>query len=83
MSEADKQTVSLRLALMGLLGDSNAKQGSDAKPLIDLATNSDDIGFKNRAANVLAVQNRHADALKVVHDYGNGNWAFSERKPSD
>ncbi len=76
LSEADKQTVSLRLALMGLLGDSNAKQGSDAKPLIDLATNSDDIGFKNRAANVLAVQNRHADALKLFTITGTGTGRF-------
>ena len=76
LSEADKQTVSLRLALMGLLGDSKAKQGSDAKPLIDLATNSDDIGFKNRAANVLAVQNRHADALKLFTITGTGTGRF-------
>ena len=76
LSEGDKQKVSLRLALMGLLGDSKAKQGSDAKPLIDLATNSDDIGFKNRAANVLAVQNRHADALKLFTITGTGTVRF-------
>lgn len=76
LSEDDKQTVSLRLALMGLLGDSKARQGSDAKPLIDLASKSDDIGFKNRAANVLAVQNRHADALKLFTVTGTGTARF-------
>lgn len=76
LSEIDKQTVSLRLALMGLLGDSQAKQSSDAKPLIDLASNSDDIDFKNRAANVLAVQNRHADALKLFTITGTGTVKF-------
>ncbi|MAI74119.1 MAG: hypothetical protein CMM01_24910 [Rhodopirellula sp.] len=76
LPEADKQTVSLRLALMGLLGDSKAKQSSDAKPLIDLASNSEDIGFRNRAANVLAVQNRHADALKLFTITGSGTQRF-------
>ena len=76
LSQSERQTVSLRLALMGLLGDSEAKQGSDAKPLIDLASESDDIGFKNRAANVLAVQNRHADALKLFTITGSGTERF-------
>ena len=76
LAEADRQTVSLRLALMGLLGDAQAKQGSDAQPLIDLATKSDDVGFKNRAANVLAVQNRHADALKLFTITGLGTQKF-------
>jgi Ca-activated chloride channel family protein len=76
LSEADRQTVSLRLALMGLLGDSKAKQASDAKPLIELASKSDDTGFRNRAANVLAVQNRHADALKLFTITGTGTARF-------
>lgn len=76
LSEADQQMVRLRLALMGLLGTEAVRPKSDAKALIELAENSKDIAFRNRAANVLAVQNRHADAIKVFTIQGEGTGRF-------
>ncbi len=61
LDEAQQQDVSLRLALMGLLGQGK----SDAKPLIDVAKKSSDIDFRNRAANVLAVQNKYKEAMEL------------------
>ena len=72
----DKKTVSLRLALMGLLGESATRQNADAKALIELATESGDVDFRNRAANVLAVQNLHSEALKLFTVQGTGTILF-------
>ena len=76
LTEEDQQAVSLRLALMGLIGDAAAEQKSDAKPLIELATKSKDKDFKNRAANVLAVQNQPAEAVKLFTIVGTGTARF-------
>ena len=76
LSETDRQTVSLRLALMGLIGDAEAQQKADAQPLIELAAESKDTAFRNRAANVLAVQNQHAEALKLFTVTGTGTNRF-------
>ena len=74
LNKEDQQSVRLRLALIGLIG---AKQGdSKAKPLIELAQASDDPAFRNRAANVLAVQNQHAEALKLFTIEGKGTIRF-------
>ncbi|MCG8651908.1 MAG: hypothetical protein MI861_18860, partial [Pirellulales bacterium] len=76
LSETDQQQVRLRLALMGLLGDSASNNRSDAKQLIELATTSTSIDFRNRAANVLAVQNQHAEAVKLFQIQGEGTERF-------
>lgn len=80
LPESDQQTVRLRLALMDLIGTGaipGARASSNnAKPLIELAQKSDDVGFKNRAANVLAVQNKHADAIKLFTVQGEGTGRF-------
>ena len=76
LSDQDQQAVRLRLALMGLIGDAGSKDKADAKPLIDLATKSDSVDFRNRTANVLAVQNRHADAIKLFTIQGEGTERF-------
>ncbi len=75
LSEADQQSIRLRLALMGLIGD-NPRSTDDAKPLIELAEKSNDVAFRNRAANVLAVQNKHADAIKLFTIEGEGSNRF-------
>ncbi len=76
LAEADRQMVGLRLALMGLLGSDSQNSKSNAKPLIDLATASQDVEFRNRAANVLAVQNQHAEAVKLFTIEGEGSARF-------
>ncbi len=72
----DQQVVRLRLALMGLLGVDSKKSKADAKELIALAEQSKDVAFRNRAANVLAVQNQHADAVKLFAIEGVGTVRF-------
>ncbi|MEM8669028.1 MAG: VWA domain-containing protein [Planctomycetota bacterium] len=81
LSEVDQQTVRLRLALMGLIADprnrsGNAPKGNDAKPLIELAKNSPDTAFRNRAAIVLAVQNKFAEAIELFTIEGEGTIRF-------
>lgn len=77
LTETDQQMVRLRLALMGLLGSTDERQvAADAKPLIELAERSEDAGFRNRAANVLAVQNQHAAAIKLFEIRGEGTERF-------
>ncbi len=75
LSNADQQMVRLRLALMGLLGESEGG-GRDAKKLIELAEGSKDITFRNRAAIVLAVQDRYVDAVKLFTIVGEGTRRF-------
>ena len=72
LSESDQQTIRLRLALMGLIATprsrantTNAPRGNDAKPLIELAKDSPDVAFRNRAAIVLAVQNKYVEAIDL------------------
>lgn len=76
LSDEQQQAVRLRLALMGLIGDASSRTKSDAKPLIDLASKSEDVKFRNRAANVLAVQNQHAEAIKLFTIEGDGTERF-------
>ncbi|MEO2017912.1 MAG: VWA domain-containing protein [Fuerstiella sp.] len=76
LTDAEQQAVRLRLALMGLISGGPNRTGNDAKPLIELAENSKDISFRNRAANVLAVQNKHADAVKLFTVQGEGTQRF-------
>ncbi len=76
LSDDDQQFVRLRLALMGLLGDRDSKAKADAKSLIELAKQSDDISFRNRAANVLAVQDQHAKAIELFTIEGKGTQRF-------
>ena len=66
LSNTQQQEVRLRLALMGLLGDGK----KDAKTLIELAEKSEDASFRNRAANVLAVQNKYKEAVKLFKIQG-------------
>lgn len=78
LPKEEKQSVSLRLALMDLIGTAGTTGSSanNAKALIALAEESEDSGFKNRAANVLAVQNKHADAIKLFTIQGEGTERF-------
>ncbi len=82
LPEADQRSVRLRLALMGLIANpasrsrGTAPQSNDAKPLIELAGNSPDTAFRNRAAIVLAVQNKYADAIKLFTIEGAGTERF-------
>lgn len=84
LPETQKQSVSLRLALMDLIGPTTAggrsanspSSANNAKSLIELAEASEDQSFKNRAANVLAVQNKHADAIKLFMIQGEGTERF-------
>ena len=76
LPEADQQTVRLRLALMGLLGGTEAKPGVDASTLVELAEQSQDVAFRNRAAIVLAVQNQYAAAVKLCTIVGQGTDRF-------
>ena len=76
LSNADQQAIRLRLALMGLIANAPNRAGNDAKPLIELANQSKDISFRNRAANVLAVQNKHAEAIKLFTIQGEGTGRF-------
>jgi len=79
---AEQQRVGLRLALMGLVAGSDAsgragdKQQTDAKKLIELANNSTDVAFRNRAAIVLAVQNEFVAAVKLFTIVGEGAARF-------
>lgn len=82
LPEADQRSVRLRLALMGLIANTTSRsrgstpQSNDAKPLIELAGNSPDTAFRNRAAIVLAVQNKYADAIKLFTVEGAGTERF-------
>ncbi len=83
ISEADQQTVRLRLALMGLISEPGnnsaggaARANNDAKPLIELAENSTDVAFRNRAAIVLAVQNKYPEAIGLFTIEGEGTERF-------
>jgi Mg-chelatase subunit ChlD len=76
LSDADQQAIRLRLALMGLIAGVPNQQGNDAQPLIELANQSQDSSFRNRAANVLAVQNKHAEAIKLFTIQGEGSDRF-------
>ena len=76
LSRADQQTVRLRLALMGLLAGTEAKPGADANTLVELATQSKDVAFRNRAAIVLAVQNQYVEAVKLCTIVGQGTDRF-------
>ena len=76
LPEADQQMVRLRLALMGLIGKDSRGSGGDAKPLIKLAGDSEDVQFRNRAAIVLAVQNQFAEAIKLFTVQGKGTIRF-------
>ena len=74
-----QQAVRLRLSLIDLIGGPStpgARPSNNAKPLIELAEKSEDIDFRNRAANVLAVQNKHADAIKLFTIRGTGTQRF-------
>lgn len=72
LTEHQQQEVRLRLALMGLLGQGKA----DAKALMELAEKSDDTAFRNRAANVLAVQNQYKEAVKLFKVEGKDTERF-------
>ena len=74
LSDREQQTVRLRLALIGLI-DSN-KKSAGAKPLIEMAENSEDLAFRNRAAIVLAVQGQPAEAIKLFSIQGEGTARF-------
>ena len=74
LSDQQQQTVRLRLALIGLID--GGKKSEAAKPLIELAKNSKDPGFRNRAATVLAVQNQPAEAIKLFTITGEGTVRF-------
>lgn len=76
LSESDQQMVRLRLALMGLIGAEESNPKTDAKALIELATKSKDNDFRNRTANVLAVQNQHVEAIKIFSIQGEGTQRF-------
>ena len=76
LSENDQQSIRLRLALMGLIGNASPRATGDAKPLIELAKKSKDISFRNRAANVLAVQNQHSKAIELFTIQGEGTMRF-------
>ncbi|MFN3193765.1 MAG: VWA domain-containing protein [Aureliella sp.] len=79
LPEEDQQAVRLRLALMDLIGaapGTRGTQSNSAKLLIELAEQSEDLDFRNRAANVLAVQNKHADAIKLFTIQGEGTAKF-------
>ncbi len=74
-----QQAVRLRLSLIDLIGGPptpGTRPSNNAKPLIELAEKSEDIDFRNRAANVLAVQNKHADAIKLFTIRGTGTQRF-------
>jgi len=74
LSDQQQQTVRLRLALIGLIDGKKKSEG--AKPLIELAENSKDLGFRNRAATVLAVQNQPTEAIKLFTITGEGTIRF-------
>ena len=76
LTNVEQQSVRLRLALMGLISGEHGGTGNDAQPLIELAGTSADISFRNRAANVLAVQNKHAAAIKLFTIEGEGTQRF-------
>jgi hypothetical protein len=76
LTDTEQQMVRLRLALMGLLAETDNQRGGDAKKLIELAQGSPDIAFRNRAAIVLAVQDQYAEAVNLFTIVGEGTIRF-------